>query len=193
MRRATLGALLILLIASCGAGNHAAEHETSTPATPAAPVAVPPDSFPQLTPITAKELEAAAAAPGAKATLVNVWASWCGPCRMEFPDLLRFGRAYQSKGLRLVLVSVDFPEKEAEARQFLAAHGAPPPGYIQSGDVMNFINTLNPSWSGAIPASFVYDAGGHLVAFHEGMASYDQFRHMVAPVLGVPDTVVSGG
>lgn len=193
MRRAMLGALLVLVIASCGAGHPTAEHASAASASPAQPAAMPLDSFPHLTPITAKELQAAAAAPGAKATLVNVWASWCGPCRMEFPDLLRFGRVYQPKGLRLVLVSVDFPEKETVARRFLASHGATPPAYIQAGDVMKFINTLNPSWSGAIPASFVYDASGHLVSFHEGMASYGEFRSMVAPVLGAPDTLVSGG
>jgi len=122
-----------------------------------------------------------------------VWASWCAPCRVEFPDLMRVYREDHDRGLRVVLVSVDFPEQETQARRFLSAQGATQQAYIQSGDVMSFINTLNPSWTGAIPATFVYDAAGRLVGFHEGMASYEDFQGMVSPLLDAARTETPGG
>lgn len=189
MRRAVVAALVGLAIASCGGQRGAADRA----GTSMREAQVSIDSIPPLVPISAAGVTEAAAVPGARATLVNVWASWCGPCRAEFPDLMRFGQEYRDQGVRLVLVSVDFPEQENMARRFLAVHGAAFPSYIQEGDVMNFINTLNPEWSGAIPASFVYDSGGRLVAFHEGMASYQEFQQMVAPLLAAPRTQASGG
>src|SRR6187402_2506401 len=48
---------------------------------------------------------AAIKAPGAQAVLVNVWATWCEPCREEMPDLVRFYRDHRAQGLRLVLIS----------------------------------------------------------------------------------------
>lgn len=191
MRRATIVALLGLLLASCGGGGNSGVSDR--PASPGSAGAVPVDSLPPLVPITADGIHAAAAAPGARATLVNVWASWCAPCRVEFPDLMRVGREYEDRGLKLLLVSVDFPDQEQAALSFLAGQGASFQSYIQAGDVMNFINTLNPEWTGAIPASFVYDAGGRLVAFHEGMARYEDFRRMVLPLLEAPATETSGG
>src|SRR5262245_23650688 len=101
-----------------------------------------------------------ALAPGASATIVNVWASWCGPCREEFPDLLRVRRAYADRGLRLVLVSADF-EPHA-ARRYLDQMGVDFPTFIKTGNDMDFINGLHPAWGGALPATLVYDGGGRL-------------------------------
>jgi thiol-disulfide isomerase/thioredoxin len=57
---------------------------------------------------SAADVLAAVRAPGARAVLVNIWATWCVPCREEMPDLLRLRRTYADRGLRLILVSGDF-------------------------------------------------------------------------------------
>ena len=105
---------------------------------------------------------AAARAPGARAVLINVWATWCDPCREELPDLIRFYRDHRADGLRLILVSADDPQDRAEVTRLLAAAGAPPdtPSFIKTGDDMKFIDGLDRRWSGAIPASFLYDGRG---------------------------------
>jgi thiol-disulfide isomerase/thioredoxin len=136
-----------------------------------------------LEPIDAAGLVAVVRAPGATATLVNVWASWCQPCREEFPDLVRLERAWKDKGFRLVFVSADFAEDVPKARAFLAEQGVSARTYLKTGDDMQFIDTLDPRWSGALPGSFLYDSNGRLVRFWEGKASDDSLRARILPVL----------
>lgn len=122
--------------------------------------------------------------PGAQVTVVNVWATWCLPCREEFPDLMRLHRRYRDRGLRMILVSADFADdREQHVREFLASHGVDFPSYLKTGDDMQFMDRLEPRWSGALPATFVYDAGGTLRHFQEGRALYRTLRREVLSVL----------
>ena len=171
-----------IVIAGCSARDRAAGASASKGA--GAPAATPGDSASApVLPAPAPQVPALAARPGARATMVNVWATWCAPCREEFPALLQVARAERSHGLRLVLVSADFPDELPAVRKFLAAHGVTDTSYIKSGDDMSFINTLNPKWSGALPATFVYDDRGRLVSYWEGMADEDRFQRSVDRVL----------
>lgn len=105
---------------------------------------------------------------GAKVVLVNVWATWCDPCRAELPELLRFYRDHRARGLRLVMVSADEPEQEAEVarvlREAVAAAGLgvelPPTAFIKNEDDTTFVNGLDVTWSGALPATFAFDCRG---------------------------------
>jgi len=119
--------------------------------------------------------------PGARATLVNVWATWCVPCRQEFPDLVRLERAYREQGLRVLFVSTDFDSLDAV--KFLAEQGVDYLSLFKVGDDMSFINGLSPKWSGSLPATFVYDATGRLVRFWEGRADYSRFEQAVLEAL----------
>ena len=140
--------------------------------------------LPDLSPATASTLLAAVRSPKAKAVLVNVWATWCQPCREEFPDILRLRQAYEERGLRVVLVSGDFPSDRARAVNFLAEHGVDFPTYIKDGDDMAFIDGLNKAWSGALPATFLYDTKGSLLEWWEGKASYSLLEKKVLLALG---------
>lgn len=121
--------------------------------------------------------------PGASAVLVNVWATWCAPCREEFPDLLHVARDFKARGLRLVLVSADFEGMESEARQFLSSQGVDFPSFIKAGKDEDFVDGLEAKWSGALPATFVYDGEGRLVRFWEGKASYPVIKRRVLEAL----------
>jgi len=175
---APVALLSAFLLAGCG--DRAERNEDGATGAANAPL----DSS-QITiePVDAAGLAAVVGAPGARATLVNVWASWCQPCREEFPDLLRVAREWEDKGFRLVFVSADFAEDVPNARQFLAEQGVGWTTYLKTGDDMQFIDTLDPRWSGALPGSFLYDSDGRLVRFWEGKASEDSLRARILPVL----------
>ena len=130
---------------------------------------------PRVVRVTAGQVLSLTRGQGARATLVNVWATWCAPCREEFPSLLRAVAARRSRSLHLVLVSADFQDQLPAVRDFLRGQGVTATTYIETGDPMAFINAMNPAWSGALPATFVYDADGRRVAFWEGAADSTRF------------------
>jgi thiol-disulfide isomerase/thioredoxin len=151
------------------------------------PPAPPPTAPPPVT-ATSATILADVRKPGAAATLVNVWATWCGPCREEFPDVLKVAKDLKPRGVRLVLVSVDFKGMEFELRRFLSAQGVDFATYLREGKDEEFIDALSPGWSGAIPASFVYDSSGKLVRFWEGKASYPEIKSRVLEALDHKET-----
>ncbi len=121
----------------------------------------------------------------ARATLVNVWATWCIPCREEMPGLLRLKSAYESKGLRLVLVSADGADTpDSVVQASLAKLGVEFPTYVDADSSdEQFINGMNPDWSGALPASFLYDSTGALVTMMVGGKPFETFERAIRPLL----------
>ena len=158
-------ALTLLGAMTTGAGGAAAA------AVPDAPVARPalaparPRSVPLAT------ILAEAKASGAPAVLVNVWATWCDPCREELPDLLRLYHDHRAAGLRLVLISADDADARDQVAQVLSAATAragvgralDATSYLKQDDDMKLIDGLDPRWSGALPATFLFDAAGRRV------------------------------
>jgi thiol-disulfide isomerase/thioredoxin len=132
---------------------------------------------------TVDDVLKAVRAPGARAVLVNIWATWCIPCREEMPHLLRLRRAYAPRGLRVILVSGDFSSDRDQATAFLREQGVDFPTYIKTGSDMEFIDALDSSWSGALPATFIYDGEGRLRHTIYGKASYEQFEEKIRDVL----------
>jgi len=138
------------------------------------------------TSVTPDSLALVVAAAGGKVTLVNVWASWCEPCRQEFPELVRLARTYEDEGLKVVFVSADFTEDLPNARKFLAAQGVDWPTWYKKGSDQAFIDALSPRWTGALPGTFIYDAQGKLRDSWEGKATYAKMENSVRPVLSLP-------
>ena len=102
---------------------------------------------------------------------VNVWATWCVPCREEFPDLLKFRAATDRADFDLVLVSTDFDLEEDGTVEFLTEMGVDFPSYLKEGDDQAFIDGLSPDWTGALPAT-VWFVDGTRVETHEGKIDY---------------------
>lgn len=162
--RAAAGALLVIAVAAARADGTAS-------------------GAPDLVSSSAEDLLREVRRPGARAVVVNVWATWCAPCREEMPDVLRVYRELRERGVRLLLVSADFPEAREEARAFLSRAGVDFPTYLKSGDDRAFIDGLDPSWSGALPATFVYDATGKLRHSRVGKSTYAELRERVLEAL----------
>ena len=106
-----------------------------------------------------------------KVVLVNFWATWCEPCRAEVPQLVTMEGRLRAKGLKLLVISADEPESEAEARKFIASKKVPGPTYLKSAkNDDHFINAFDPKWSGAVPALFLYDRTGKRIRSFIGEA-----------------------
>src|SRR5215831_14452214 len=142
-----------------------------------------PAAQPQLVQADPPAIRKAIAAAGGSAVLVNVWATWCGPCREEFPDLLRVRKDLAGDGLKVILVSADFDDTRKDAEAFLKEHGVDFPSYIKTGRDEDFIQTLAPQWSGALPVTLIYDGRGTLVHVLEGKQTYATFHDKVVQVI----------
>ncbi len=111
----------------------------------------------------------------AEVVLLNVWATWCVTCREEFPDLLRIRKEFGPRGVAVIFVSGDFASERPAVLAMLRELGVSFPTYIKEGADMAFIDALEPEWSGALPASFVFARGGRLLDWWEGARTYEGF------------------
>jgi thiol-disulfide isomerase/thioredoxin len=173
--RLLVSAVLLAFLAGCG-------HSPAGGAAGKAATAAVTDTLP-LEPVTAEQIHERIREPGARATLVNVWASWCGPCREEFPSIVALADRDRSRGLRVLFVSADYDEQAPETRAFLASHHTPGPWLVKAEKDQPFIDGLDQRWSGALPVTIVYDPAGKPVQFWEGGADSARFAAAVEPLL----------
>ena len=178
-RRMTRYRLPVLAaVAALTLGCAGGEPETASQAAPPGPTAAA-----AVVPVTAADLhERVRTAPGS-VVLVNVWATWCAPCREEMPDLVRLQRDLGEDGFQLFLVSADFDLEDDDIQGALTSEGVDFESYFKDENDMVFIEAMHPEWSGALPASFLYDDAGNLVQFWQGKATYQEFREAIQSVL----------
>lgn len=139
--------------------------------------------------VTEAELRALTGAPiklsnySGKVLLVNLWATWCGPCRQETPELVKLNKEFRSQGLEVIGLSTENADESAdEVREF----------------VQNYKVDYRIGWSGsqvavalmqgrdAIPQSFVISRSGRIVKRFVGfnaIATPDQIREAVQEAL----------
>ena len=97
-----------------------------------------------------------------KVVVYDFWATWCAPCRVELPLLVKLEAKLRSQGVEVITISADEPEQKAAAEKFIQKFGVQGPAYLrQAASDDHFINAIDPKWSGALPALFLYDKSGH--------------------------------
>lgn len=131
--------------------------------------------------VDAKGLAAAVAKDRGKVVVVNFWATWCVPCREEFPDLVKLEKAYRSRGVAVLGVSIDLSKDLPKVEKFLAANKPDFPNYIKraGGDDQDFIDAVDPKWGGELPFTVVYGKDGKKARSLSGKQSYAQFEKAV--------------
>ncbi|MCH2110814.1 MAG: TlpA family protein disulfide reductase [Polyangiaceae bacterium] len=120
--------------------------------------------------LSGDELRRRVKASPARGTLVNAWASWCGPCKREFPMLHGLRSALEEKSIDLLFISVDSPESHAAAEIFFRENGENGPIYFAERPLGKFKKQMNPEWPGMLPATFLFDEQGELRFFWGGPA-----------------------
>jgi thiol-disulfide isomerase/thioredoxin len=121
----------------------------------------------------------------ARPLLVNFWATWCDPCRAEFPDLVKINDDYKTRGLEFALVSADdVAEIKTSVPKFLQQMNAGMTPYLLNvPDVGEAVNLIDNTWGGELPATYLYDRAGHVVFKHSGRVDPKELRAALDKVL----------
>lgn len=132
---------------------------------------------------------AALAAERGHTLIVNLWASWCAPCRREIPELVRLEQEYARCGLRVLGLALDEPAELATAvaptidRYFPAFRTLA----RDAASLDSFASVLDGAWNEVMPTSYVLDRDGTVVRRIQGGKPYAEFAAAVTPLLRCPD------
>jgi peroxiredoxin len=104
-----------------------------------------------------------------KVRLVNFWATWCGPCVAEFPDLVEVNRTYRHRAFEMVTVAANFPDEKKEVLDFLVKQQASGTNLLfGSEDKYKLMEAFDKQWSGAVPLTLLIAPGGEVLYRCEG-------------------------
>lgn len=126
-----------------------------------------------------------------KPLLVTFWATWCEPCRDEFPMVVDLAKQYAPQGLAVFGVSMDDDADIHLVRRFLAKNQPGFPNYRQKPgiDVDSFYRGVNPEWSGTMPETVFYGRDGRIAGHFVGgqpRAAFEQGIHVILSTSGSP-------
>ena len=123
--------------------------------------------------------------PGRKYRLINVWATWCGPCIIEFPKIVEMQRMYGNRNFEVVTISMDSPSRQEEVLEFLEAREAALNNYLyRSENKYDMIEAVDPEWSGNLPYTLLLAPGGRIVYRHDGIIEPLEVRKAIIAQLG---------
>jgi len=119
-----------------------------------------------------------------KALLVNFWATYCEPCRDEYPMLNELAKQYAPKGLQVVGVSMDDDGDLILMRRFLARYKPIFPNYRKTaGAEEAFRQSVLPGWTGTMPITVFYAKDGRQVGHFIGEKSREQYEEAIRGLL----------
>lgn len=118
-----------------------------------------------------------------KLTLVNLWASWCEPCKAEFPSLLKLQEKYGTKGFQVLFVSMDSKSAWEDARRFLDEQHVDFQTYVSAVSPQELGADLDSQWEGAIPASFLFNTEGKRIDSWQGEHTFEEIEAKIRPFL----------
>lgn len=118
-----------------------------------------------------------------KVLFINFWATWCVPCREEFPDIVKIAKNYPK--VEFVAVSLDHPDEiKSKIQPFLKKMKAPFNNYVAKfKDDQVLIEMINKDWNGAIPATAIYSSNGKQVGFYPKKMSYTELEKELKKVI----------
>lgn len=122
-----------------------------------------------------------------KLRLINVWATWCGPCVVEYPDLVELQRIYGARSFEFISISSDKIENKENVLNFLKKSHSAIQNYIYSeGDNYKLIEAIDPDWKGALPYTILVDPNGKIIWKQQGEVNMPDLKKTIVnnPMIG---------
>ena len=134
---------------------------------------------------TEADIRSLAANEGNRYLLVNVWATWCGPCITEFPELVKMQRMYERRRFHMATISLDKNPQHQKAADFLKKQQAAVMRNLRfNGHPDTLAEALDPQWPGPIPYTLIIAPGGEIVYRHSGQFDPLALRRTLSDLLG---------
>ncbi|HET6250938.1 MAG TPA: redoxin domain-containing protein [Tepidisphaeraceae bacterium] len=135
--------------------------------------------------IDAKGIAALAANDSKNLRLINVWATWCGPCTAELPELAAFRHRFRTREFELITLSIDDVAKKDAALKVLQEDHAAGANYLYSADDKNALaSALDKEWPGPVPYTLLIAPGGKVIYRHSGEINGGELMKAILDYLG---------
>ncbi|HJY06197.1 MAG TPA: redoxin family protein [Bryobacteraceae bacterium] len=139
---------------------------------------------------SADDLKKLRANPTGKVLLVNFWATWCGPCVHEFPDIETTYRMYRLRDFDLVMVSTNMPDEKAGVMKVLEREHASSRNLLfGSTDTYAMQAAFDPKWESGVPYTVLLARDGKVLYREEGEVDILKLRRIILANLPDPDYI----
>ena len=135
--------------------------------------------------ISAEEVKALVQEKPKKLRLINVWATWCGPCVTEFPDLVEINLMYRHRDFEFISISADKLANKEKVHEFLKKQHASATNYIFNGtDSYALIEAVDENWQGALPYTMLIGSNGEIIYAQQDAIDPLEMKRKIVDVLG---------
>jgi thiol-disulfide isomerase/thioredoxin len=116
-----------------------------------------------------------------KVLLINVWATWCGPCLAELPEFVTMNRMYRNGNFELVTISADTPDRQVKVLADLRERQVAARNYIfDSNDKDALADALDAEWPGGLPYTILVAPGGKILQRQMGQVDAMKLKKVIA-------------
>ena len=121
-----------------------------------------------------------------KVRMINVWATWCGPCITEFDELVEHHIRYRIRDFEMVTIAAEYPDMEGQVKEFLTKKHASMKNYILASDdkdaLYDALEAAN-VWKGELPYTLIVNEKGEVIYRERGELSFLKMRRAIVPEL----------
>ena len=112
--------------------------------------------------------------------LINIWATWCGPCKVEYPEFINIHRMFKDRRFEFISLSADKPSVEKNVLKFLESRNSAVTNYLfDSEDKYALIEAIDPAWNGALPYTMLIEPNGKVVWKHQGEVDFFELKKVI--------------